>query len=72
MEKKIAIVTAIMMSGFMAFVLSGVFTLLNVGFGIAWLFAWLQGFSIAWPLALVLALVAGKPISSLARRLVGG
>ena len=62
MEKMIAILTAIMMLGFMAFVLSGVFTLINIGFGFAWL--------IAWPLALVLALLAGKPISILAERLV--
>ena len=71
MEKKVAILTAILMSCFMAFVLSGVFTFLNFGATLEWITAWLSGFAVAWPLALALVLMFGRPINKLAERLAG-
>ncbi len=71
MEKKVAILTAVLMSCFMALVLSGVFTFLSFGATLAWASAWLNGFAIAWPLALALVLIFGRPISKLAERLAG-
>jgi hypothetical protein len=68
-EKKVQIITAILMSAFMSLLLSGFFSWLNLGFTLIWLKAWAIGFSMGWPLALGTVLIVGRPIRQLAIRL---
>lgn len=70
-DKKIQIVTAVLMSCFMSLLLSGFFTWLNLGFTQVWLRAWASGFAMGWPLALGTVLVVGRPIRQIAIRLAG-
>jgi hypothetical protein len=70
-ETKIQIVTAVLMSCFMSLLLSGFFTLLNLGFTQLWLKAWVSGFAMGWPLALGTVLIVGRPIRRIAIRLAG-
>ena len=69
LQKRIGIINGILMSGFMAFLLSGFFTWFNLGVTLAWLYAWAKGFAIAWPLAFVLVALVGSTIRKLAVRI---
>mgnify|MGYP000213666633 CR=1 FL=1 len=69
MPKKEQIIAAILMSLFMAFALSGYFAVLKMGFTPGWGAAWFSGFISVWPVALILVLLIGKPVSLLARRI---
>ncbi|WP_422374238.1 DUF2798 domain-containing protein [Roseibium sp.] len=60
------LVTSVVMSGFMSIALSGVFTFLEFGMGLAWLTAWGASILIAWPLAIGLDLVFGASVRALA------
>lgn len=71
MDKKVNIISGVIMSALMAIALSGFFTLTKMGFVPGWGLAWVKGFMSAWPLALVLSMVIAKPVRSLAMRLAG-
>ena len=70
-QTKITILTALMMSFAMSIFFSGVFTLLAIGPGVAWLLAWARGFAMGWPLGFALAMLIGLPVRALAIRLSG-
>lgn len=65
-EKKVNIIQAILMSAFMAFMLSGFFSFSAHGVTMLWLHAWLKGFLMAWPIALILVVTFGRLIRQLA------
>ncbi|MDX1342299.1 MAG: DUF2798 domain-containing protein [Reinekea sp.] len=71
MDKKVNIISGVIMSALMAIALSGFFTLTKMGFVPGWGLAWAKGFMSAWPLALLLSMVIAKPVRSLAMRLAG-
>jgi hypothetical protein len=48
---------ALIMSCLMAFIMSGLITIINTGIDGAVLYRWLKGFAIAWPIAFVLVLL---------------
>ena len=50
-DKKTNTIYGILVSGFMSFTLSGLFSLTALGFGTEWLRAWAGGFAVAWPLS---------------------
>ena len=69
MPKKEKVIAAILMSLFMAFALSGYFAVLKMGFTPGWVSAWFSGFISVWPVALILVLLIGKPVSILASKI---
>ncbi|MEP2783223.1 MAG: DUF2798 domain-containing protein [Pseudoruegeria sp.] len=62
MKVKEKIITGILMSLVMAFALSGFFILTKMGFAQGWQLAWFKGFISAWPVALVLSMLIGRPV----------
>ncbi|WP_320170501.1 DUF2798 domain-containing protein [Maridesulfovibrio sp.] len=68
-DKKIALINAVLMAGFMALFMSGCLSLVNFGLTKSWLWGWGRSFILAWPLAFVLSLFSGKHIMNLSRRL---
>lgn len=69
-DKKAQILTGIMMSGAMAFMLSGFFTWLNLGFTTIWVPAWGRSFIQGWSVALVASMILGPRIAQLAGKIV--
>jgi MFS family permease len=59
----------ILMSCYMAFLMTGLITYINTGFDGDFGWRWLQAFLIAWPIAGVLVLVGGQRIRHLSERL---
>jgi hypothetical protein len=71
MDKKINIISGVIMSAVMAVALSGFFTLTKMGFVPGWGQAWAMGFASAWPLALILSMLIAKPVRKVATVLAG-
>jgi Protein of unknown function (DUF2798) len=67
MDGKAKYIFPIIMSGVMAFLMTGLVTMLNLGLPANFLALWLRAFAIAWPFAALSAFLA-IPI---ARRLTG-
>ncbi|MGL4418001.1 MAG: DUF2798 domain-containing protein [Plesiomonas shigelloides] len=44
----------------MACLMTGIFSLLELGFSLTWLHAWAKHFLLAWPVAFCLSLVVGN------------
>ncbi|MEO9894821.1 MAG: DUF2798 domain-containing protein [Paracoccaceae bacterium] len=66
MNKKVKMISGIIMSGIMAVALSGFFTLTKIGFAPGWQSAWGVGFITAWPIALGLSVLIARPVRLLA------
>jgi hypothetical protein len=69
-ESRLNLVFGLMMSAFMACVLSGVMTWFNSPEGSFTLFRWARSFLLAWPIAFSLLLTVAPRIRRLAMRIV--
>lgn len=67
MNRKEALVTAFLSSLTMATLMSGIISLSKLGFTAEWLVAWRQGFTVAWPCALLLSLTLQPQVRRLAK-----
>ena len=70
LESRLNLVFGIMMSAFMAVVLSGVMTWFNSPEGLFTLQRWARSFILAWPIAFSLLLTVGPLIRKLAMKVV--
>lgn len=70
-DKKVKLINAILMAGFMALLMSGCLSLINLGFTKKWLWGWGRSFLFAWPLAFVLSLTLGKAVMAVSHKLAG-
>ncbi|QRM54930.1 DUF2798 domain-containing protein [Sinorhizobium sp. BG8] len=59
-DTKTIILAQFFISGMMAFLMTGFFSLLHVGFTTDCLTEWSRAFAIAWPVAFILSLGVGK------------
>ena len=64
-----SLIFPILMSCYMAFLMTGLITYINTGFDADFGWRWLQAFLIAWPIAGVLVLVGGQRIRSFSERI---
>jgi Protein of unknown function (DUF2798) len=62
---------SLMMSFAMSLFFSGLFTYLALGGTPLWLSAWGRGIVLGWPLGFMLAMLIGRPVRSIALRLLG-
>lgn len=62
MQDKARVIQPIVMSGFMAFMMTAVITYMNIGWVADFVARWLHAFVVAWPLAALAAFIA-LPIS---------
>jgi hypothetical protein len=62
MQNKARFIQPVVMSGFMAFMMTAVITYINIGLVTDFVTRWLHAFAVAWPLAALAAFVA-LPIS---------
>lgn len=58
MQDKARWIQPIVMSGFMAFMMTAVITYMNIGWVTDFVTRWLHAFAVAWPLAALAAFVA--------------
>ncbi|MXR36364.1 DUF2798 domain-containing protein [Craterilacuibacter sinensis] len=56
----IIIIAQLFISLMMAFAMTGIFSLLDLVFSLAWLHTWATRFIVAWPIAFCLSLVIGN------------
>lgn len=70
-QRKIAVLAALMMSGIMSFVLTGLLSFIANGPSRAWFGAWWHSLVIAWPVACMLVVVLGPLVAGQAARIVG-
>ena len=68
-DRRIGLLTGLMMSSAMSLALSGFFTFLAVGLSPMWPLAWGRSFLLGWPIAFALAAVLAGPIRRMAMRL---
>ncbi|WP_238368134.1 DUF2798 domain-containing protein [Mesobacterium pallidum] len=68
LEKRIVILSQLIISCLMAFSMSGIMGLIHMGATREWLAAWPATFAMAWPIAFVLSLGVGPLAFWLARR----
>jgi len=71
MDKKSVLISQLLMTFMMAFSMSGLMSLIELGPTEAWLAFWPGEFAIAWPTAFVLTMLAW-PIALSLTRLVAG
>ena len=62
MQDKARFIQPVIMSGFMAFMMTAVITYMNIGGVPDFVIRWLHAFAVAWPLAALAAFIA-LPIS---------
>ena len=62
MQDKALLIQPVVMSGFMAFMMTAVITYMNIGWVPDFITRWLYAFAVAWPLAALAAFIA-LPIS---------
>jgi len=60
--KKLVIIAQVFISGIMALLMSGIMSLVHMGFTLDWLWIWSTTFVVAWPVAFVLSMFVG-PVS---------
>ncbi|PMH43258.1 MFS transporter [Vibrio sp. 10N.286.49.B3] len=61
MQKKQTLITAqALISLMMAFLMTGIFSFLELGFSAVWLEVWMSHFIVAWPIAFILSLFVSK------------
>ena len=70
-DTKTIIIAQIFISCMMAFLMTGIFSFLNLGPTLQWLQDWSWCFVRAWPIAFVLSLVVGKLAFKLAGAITG-
>lgn len=68
--KKMIIVAQFFISGMMALFMSGVMSVIHMGFSQAWLAQWGPNFLTAWPIAFVARMVVGPIGFALARKVL--
>lgn len=68
---KTMLVAQALISGMMAFLMTGFFSLLSLGPTAEWLRAWSQAFVTGWPVAFCLSLVVGRVAFKLAYMITG-
>lgn len=66
---KTILVAQLLISLMMAFLMTGIFSLLNLGVSLATLKIWIMQFITAWPMAFVLSLGVSKLAFSIANKL---
>lgn len=66
---KTILVAQLLISLMMAFLMTGIFSLLNLGVSLATLKIWLMQFITAWPMAFVLSLGVSKLAFAIANKL---
>jgi len=59
----------ILMSCYMAFMMTGLITYINTGVAGDFGWRWLHAFVIAWPIAAILVFFGGQPIRTLSERI---
>ena len=62
MQDKARLIQPVVMSGFMAFMMTAVITYMNIGWVPDFITRWLHAFVVAWPLAALAAFIA-LPVS---------
>ena len=62
MPDKARFIQPVVMSGFMAFMMTAVITYMNIGWVTDFVSRWLHAFAVAWPLAALAAFIA-LPVS---------
>ena len=70
MEGKAKFIFPVLATALIVFVVSGVVTFTNVGFRADFVRRWLSAFSIGWPVAVVIALLAFPLLRRITNRLV--
>jgi hypothetical protein len=68
-SKRVIIVAQVFISGMMAFLMTGFFSFLNLGFSVKALGTWAAAFVVAWPVAFCLSLLVSPLAFMLAGRL---
>lgn len=68
-DKKTLLIAQLLMTFMMAFLMSGIMSLLQLGATVTWLQVWPQQFIIAWPIAFCLTLFVSKIAFGVAHRL---
>lgn len=58
--KKTLILAQLFISCMMAFLMTGLFSFIELGLTQTWLMTWLHHFAVAWPIAFLLSLVVGN------------
>ncbi|MCY9844003.1 DUF2798 domain-containing protein [Vibrio caribbeanicus] len=69
MNKRYFWTSGVLSSLTMAFVVSGIMSGYQIGFGSHWFSAWFHGFAISWPTAFILNVTVLPQIRKLANRL---
>jgi len=67
-KTKTILIAQFLISLMMAFLMTGIFSFIDLGFNYQWLIIWAQHFIIAWPIAFSLSLVVSKLSFSIALR----
>ncbi|MCE0495611.1 DUF2798 domain-containing protein [Vibrio salinus] len=67
-KKQTLIIAQIFISLMMAFLMTGIFSLLELGMTQAWLYTWIKHFILAWPIAYVLSIFVGNVSFKLANK----
>lgn len=65
-EKRTQLVFGILLSGFMAVIFSGFIPFLSLGPTREWLYAWMTGILIGWPLGFTIVSLVNRPLMRLA------
>jgi hypothetical protein len=68
-DKKVLIVAQILISGMMAFCMTGVFGFFHAGLSREWIDTWMWSFVTAWPIAFVFSMVVSPVAFALSTRL---
>lgn len=71
LDKTTLILAQVFISCFMAFLMTGIFGLINMGLRADFAWHWAQAFITGWPIAFVLSMLVG-PVSFKLARLVRG
>jgi hypothetical protein len=70
MDRKVLITAQVFISAQMAFLMTGIFTYVHMGFVAGYFAAWALGFVQAWPIAFVLSMATGPVGFLIANRLM--
>ncbi len=68
-DKKTILIAQFLISMTMAFLMTGIFSLLELGPTMEWLQLWMKNFITAWPIAFVLSIIVSKPAFDVAFRI---